>query len=130
VPNLGEHRIDASTALAADPAVRAAERAIVTGSSAVLADTLAVSTAAEARRRVARVLDLKERAEGDPARRGAYQRAADDLRAWAASVYVAALRHPDDPVARSVALLPGEPREDGVATRSRSTRRAATLSRS
>jgi hypothetical protein len=94
VPNLSERRFDAWTALAAEPAVRAAERAIVTGSPAVLADTLAVSTAAESRRRLAHVLELKDRADRDPARRDAYQRAADDLRSWAATVNLAALREP------------------------------------
>jgi hypothetical protein len=94
VPDLSERRVDAWTALAAEPAVRAAERAIVTGSPAVLADTLAVSTAAESRRRLAHVLELKDRADRDPALRDAYQRAADDLRSWAATVYLAALREP------------------------------------
>jgi len=94
VPDLGQRRLDAWTALAAEPAVRAAERAIVTESPAVLADTLVVSTAAESRRRLARVLDLKEQAESDPQRRDAYQRAADDLRRWAASVYLATLGAP------------------------------------
>src|SRR5690242_12093471 len=94
VPKLDERRIDAYTAIAAEPAVRAAERAIVTESPMVLADTLAVSTAAESRRRLAHVLDLKERADRDPSRRDAYQRAADDLRSWAADVYLATLRHP------------------------------------
>jgi hypothetical protein len=86
VPNLSERRFDAWTALAAEPAVRAAERAIVTGSPAVLADALAVSTAAESRRRLAHVLELKDRADRDPALCDAYQRAADDLRSWAATV--------------------------------------------
>jgi hypothetical protein len=80
------------TALAAEPAVRAAERAIVTGSSAVLAETLAVSAAAESRCRLDHVLDLKARADNDPELREAYQRAADDLRRWAATIYLAAVR--------------------------------------
>jgi len=92
VPSLRERRLDARTALAAEPAVRAAERAIVTESSTVLADTLAISASAEARRRLARVLDLKARAERDVNRREAYQHAADDLRSWAADVYQATLR--------------------------------------
>lgn len=96
VPSLSERRLDAWTALAAEAAVRAAERAIVTGSPAVLADTLAVSTAAECRRRLAHVLELKDRADGDPARRDAYRRAADDLRGWAAAVHLAALREPHE----------------------------------
>lgn len=96
MPKLSERRLDAWTALAAEPAVRAAERAIVTGSSAVLADTLAVSTAAESRRRLAHVLELKDRADRDSERRDAYQRAADDLRRWAANVYLAALREPGE----------------------------------
>ena len=66
MPSLSERRIDAWTAVAAEPAVHAAERAIATGSSTVLADTLAVSTAAECRRRLAGVLELKDRAERDP----------------------------------------------------------------
>lgn len=90
--NLHERRIDAWTALAAEPAVRAAERAIVTGSATVLADTLAIAAAAEARRRIAHVVDLKDRADADPSRRDAYQRAADGLRNWAAGIYLATLR--------------------------------------
>jgi hypothetical protein len=94
VPSLSERRIDAWSTLAAEPAVRAAERAIVTESTAVLADTLAISSGAEARRRLARVLDLKEQADRDPTRRDAYRRAADDLRSWAAGVYLATTRAP------------------------------------
>jgi hypothetical protein len=94
MPGLSERRIDAWTALAAEPAVRAAERAIVTGSHAVLADTLAIATATEARRRLRRVLDLKGEADVDADRRDDYLRAADDLRSWAATVYLAALRDP------------------------------------
>jgi hypothetical protein len=94
VPELSERRIDAWTAIAAEPAVRAAERAIATESNTVLADTLAVSTGAESRRRLASVLALKARAERDRAGREAYERAADDLRSWAAGVYLAALRDP------------------------------------
>lgn len=94
MPSLGERRSDAWTALAAEPAVRAAERAIVTRSPLTLADTLAVATAAESRRRLARVLELKDRADADPRAREAYQRGADDLRAWAAGVYLASLRDP------------------------------------
>lgn len=90
--NRHERRIDAWTALAAEPAVRAAERAIVTESATVLADTLAIAAAAEARRRTAHVLDLKDRADADPSRRDAYQRAADDLRNWAAGIYLATVR--------------------------------------
>lgn len=89
---LSEPRIDAWTARAAEPAVRAAERALVTESAAVLADTLAISTAAESRRRFARVLALKDQAAHDPGRRDAYQEAADDLRNWAAAVHLTALR--------------------------------------
>lgn len=99
MPGLSERRIDAWTALAAEPAVRAAERAIATGSNTVLADTLAISTAAESRRRLASVLALKTEAERDSGRREAYQRAADDLRSWAAGVYLAALRDADTHVA-------------------------------
>ncbi len=91
-------RFDAWTALAAEPAVRAAERAIVTGSAVVLADTLSVATASESRRRLAHVLELKRRADADPEKRGAYQQAAGDLRSWAAGVYLAALREPREPV--------------------------------
>lgn len=76
---------------------------------AVLADTLAVSTAVEARRRLAQVLEFKERADGDPARRDAFQRAADDLRAWAATVYLAALREPHECLLRP-ADRPGDTR--------------------
>lgn len=94
MPNLSERRLDAWTALAAEPAVHAAKRAIVTGLPPVLVDTLAVSTAAESRRRLAHVLALKQGADADPARRDAYQRAADDLRGWAATVYLAAQREP------------------------------------
>jgi len=94
VPKRSERRFDALSALAAEPAVRAAERAIVTGSPAILTDTLAISTAAESRRRLAHVLELKDRADRDPARRDAYRQAADDLRSWAASVYLAVLREP------------------------------------
>ena len=94
VHNRSERRRAAWTALAAEPAVRAAERAILTGSAAVLAETLAVSTAAEARRRLAHVLELKARADEDATQRDAYQRAADDLRGWAATNYLAALREP------------------------------------
>jgi hypothetical protein len=94
VPDLSERRLDAWTALAAEPAVHAAERAIATRSPNVLADTLAVSTATEAGRRLALVLDLKERAASDPRGREAYQRAADDLRSWAAGVYLAHRRVP------------------------------------
>lgn len=90
-----ERRIDAWTALVAEPAVRAAERAIVTRSPAVLAETLAISAAAESRTRLARVLNLEERAERDPRSREAYQRAADELRSWAAGVYLAAIREPE-----------------------------------
>lgn len=94
MPSLSDRRTDAWTALAAEPAVRAAERAIVTASPAILSDTLAVATAAEARRRLARVLELKERADRDPRARGVYLRESDELRAWAAAVYLAALREP------------------------------------
>jgi hypothetical protein len=80
------------TAVAAEPAVRAAERALVAESATVLADTLAVSVAAEAHRRVVRVLELKRAADGDPTRREEYQRAADELRSWAAAVYAASSR--------------------------------------
>lgn len=93
---LSERRLDAWTTLAAEPAVRAAERAIVTGSPAVLAGTLAVSTTAESRRRLAHVLELKAQADRVPERRDAYRQAADDLRSWAATVYLAALREPRD----------------------------------
>lgn len=92
VPSLSERRTDAWTALAAEPAVRAAERALVTESGAVLHDTLSIAVGAAVRRRLARVLDLKDRAAANPERREAYQRAADDLRNWAAGVYLAALR--------------------------------------
>lgn len=94
MPELSDRRIDAWTAIAAEPAVRAAERAIATESNTVLADTLAVSTGAESRRRLASVLALKARAERERAGREAYERAADDLRSWAAGVYLAALRDP------------------------------------
>lgn len=94
MPNISERRHDAWTAVAAEPAVRAAEQAIVTESPTVLADTLAISTAAESRRRLARVLNLKEQAERDSRRRDAYRSAADDLRSWAADVYLATLRAP------------------------------------
>lgn len=109
MPSLTERRLDAWTALAAEPAVRAAERAIVTRSPVVLSDTLAVSTAAESRRRLARVLELRDEAERDPGRRAAYDRAAydraaDELRSWAAHVYLAALGAPgrrrDDAIER------------------------------
>jgi hypothetical protein len=128
VVNLSERRLDASTARAADPAVRAAERAIVTESPTILADTLAVSTAVESRRRLARLLDLKDEAERDARRRAAYHRAADDFRSWAARVYLAArdtrrrsqlaadtegVRHvPYDPIERwewEGGLIPPEP---------------------
>ena len=89
MPDLSERRHDAWTALAAEPAVRAAERAIVTGSPTILADTLAISVAAESRRRLARVYALKDQAERDPRKRDAYQRAAHDLRTWAADAYLA-----------------------------------------
>jgi hypothetical protein len=82
--------MNVSAALAAEPAVRAAERAIVTESSTVVADTLAVSTAVESRRRLARVLELKDRADSDPDHRDAFHRAAEDYRNWAAGVYLAA----------------------------------------
>lgn len=102
--SIGERRIDAWTTLAGEPAVRAAERAITTGSTTVLADTLSIAAAAEARRRLADVLELKERAERDPAHREAYQRAAEDLRSWAAGVYLAVVRgsrpEPRTPVVR------------------------------
>jgi len=96
---LHDRRIDAWTALAAEPAVRAAERSLVTRSDRLLADTLAVAVAAEARRRHAEVAELKARADADPARREAYARAADDLRSWAAGVYLAALGSPRRPAA-------------------------------
>ncbi|HEY3542363.1 MAG TPA: hypothetical protein VGK79_07460 [Gaiellaceae bacterium] len=97
-PSLDERRSNTATALAAEPAVRAAERAIVTGSVTVLADTLAISTAAECRRRLAGVLDLKDRAERDPGRRAAYEQAANDLRDWAAAVYLAGVSSPSERV--------------------------------
>lgn len=97
VPSLRERRMDASTTLATEPAVRAAERAILTETPTVLADTLMISVAAESRRRLDHVLDLKGRAERDPARREAYQRAANELRSWAAGVYLASLRGPPAP---------------------------------
>jgi hypothetical protein len=115
MPDPGERRIDAWTALAAEPAVRAAERAITTGSAAVLADTLAVSAAAESRRRFAHVLDLKARAERDPRRRDAYHQAADDLRGWAATVYLAALRDPHARVPRTSSRPGGTSTEPGNA---------------
>jgi hypothetical protein len=89
MPDLSERRHDAWTALAAEPAVRAAERAIVTESPTILADTLAISVAAESRRRLARVYALKDQAERDTRKRDAYQRAAHDLRTWAADAYLA-----------------------------------------
>ncbi|HET7571086.1 MAG TPA: hypothetical protein VFJ77_00285 [Gaiellaceae bacterium] len=94
MPTLDERRVDAWTSLAAEPAVRAAERAIATGSATVLGDTLAVSAAAESRRRLADVLELRRRAERDPKLRAAYQQAAEELRSWAAGVYLATLRDP------------------------------------
>jgi len=101
VTDLQERRIDAWTALAAEPAARAAERAIVTESATVLADTLAIAAAAEARRRVAHVLELKDRADSDAGSRNAYRRAADDLRSWASGIYLATVR--DVPGARPLA---------------------------
>lgn len=95
MPTRNERRIDAWTALAAEPAVRAAERAIIARSATVLADTLAIATGAESRRRLAHLLELKDQAEGDPRRRDAYHRAADDLRSWAAHAYLATLRAPE-----------------------------------
>jgi len=131
MPNLHERRIDAWTSLAAEPAVRAAERAIVTESATVLADTLAIATAAEAHRRVAHVLNLKDRADADAGRRDAYQRAADDLRNWAAGIYLATLRdaqvahplgRPSEP-SRKPVLRHGNPySEEGISLR-RSARR-------
>lgn len=112
MPALAECRIDAWTKRAAEPAVRATERALVVPSSSLLADTLAVSTATAARRRLAHVLNLKARAEVEPNRRDAYHRAADDLRNWAAAVYLATLD--DEPGAQR------RPFEDGVAARWRS----------
>lgn len=103
VHDRSQRRIDAMTTLAAEPAVRAAERAIMTESATVLADTLAISTAAESQRRLAHVLTLKDRAERDPGIRDAYQRAADDLRSWAGGVYLAALREPESQIARPTA---------------------------
>jgi hypothetical protein len=99
VPSLDESRIELWRAAAAEPAVRAAERAIVAEGAAVLADTLAISARAEARRRLARVLELKDLAERDPGSRDAYHRAADGLRNWAAGVYLASLREPQARVA-------------------------------
>jgi hypothetical protein len=94
LPSLEDRRTDAWTTLAAEPAVRAAERAIVTGSATVVADTLAVAAAGESRRRLDHVLDLKARADADAGRRDAYVRAADDFRSWAGGVYLATLRNP------------------------------------
>jgi hypothetical protein len=116
VPDLSERRLDAWTSLAGEPAARAAERAIVTGSSAVIADTLAVSTAAESRRRLAHVLELRDRADRDPERRDAYQRAGDDLRRWAATVYLAARREPRGCLLR----LADRPRDARPATAAKS----------
>ena len=121
VPSRSERRIDAWTALAAEPAVRAADRAIATESATVLADTLSLSTTAEARRRLARVLELGDRADADPAADAAYRRAVDELRAWAAGVYLATLREPE-------ARLPptagrGNPHtEEGISLRRRTPR--------
>jgi hypothetical protein len=121
VPNLSERRRHAWTALAAEPAVRAAERAIVTTSANILVDTLAVSIATEARTRVARVHELREEAEHDRSRRAAYQRAADDLRHWAAAVYLAALSDPRTALdERSVdAAAEGQPSSSTTSSRRR-----------
>jgi hypothetical protein len=94
VPSIDEGSREPWTAVAAEPAVRAAEQAIVAETDAVLADTLAISARVEARRRLAHVLELKDRAERDPGTRDAYHRAADELRHWAAGVYLASLREP------------------------------------
>jgi hypothetical protein len=75
VPDLEHRRPREWTPFAAEPAVRAAERAIVTASPGPLAETLAVSTATEPRQ----------------------QRAADEFRQWAAGVYLAGLRTPPAP---------------------------------
>jgi hypothetical protein len=97
VPTLTKHPQDPATTLPADAAVRAVERALVTGSPDLLVDTLTIATAAQARRRLARVLALKEQAERDAARRAEYQHAADRLRSWAATVYLATLHAPPGP---------------------------------
>lgn len=99
MPTVDRSRAETWTAVAADPAVRAAEQAIVTETDAILADTLAIATRVEARRRLARVLELKDLAERDPGSRDAYHRAADGLRNWAAGVYLASLREPQARVA-------------------------------
>lgn len=90
-------RRDPVNVRAADAAVRAAEHAISTSSPALLGDTLGITTAAQVRRRVARVLALKQQAERDLSRRDEYQRAAEELRAWAAAAYLAALHDPPEP---------------------------------
>jgi hypothetical protein len=105
VPTVDRSRAETWTAVAADPAVRAAERAIVTETDAILADTLAIATRVEARRRLARVLELKDRAAHDPGGRDAYHRAADELRNWAAGVYLASLREAQG----AAASRPGRP---------------------
>lgn len=97
MPTLSKHPRHAVTTRTADAAVRAAERALVTGSPDLLIDTLTIATAAQARRRLDRALALKEHAEHDPRGRAAYQRAADELRAWAAQSYLASLRDPPGP---------------------------------
>jgi hypothetical protein len=130
VPTLSERRIDAWTALAAEPAVRAAERAIVTGSPAVLADTLAVSTATEARRRLAHVLELEKRADADPARRDAYERAADDLRGWSAAVHLAALREPHECLLRRTGKRGDARRSTAAGPRNPYTEESISLRRS
>ncbi|HET8528183.1 MAG TPA: hypothetical protein VFL60_04675 [Gaiellaceae bacterium] len=112
MPRLAERRLDAWTALAVEPAVRAAERAIATASAAALADTLAIASTAECRRRLRRVLHLKQQAAADPALHEPYRRAADELRAWAASVYLAVLHGPPEAIERweweGGAVAPGD----------------------
>jgi hypothetical protein len=120
VPSIDEGRREPWTAVAAEPAVRAAEEAIVAEADAVLADTLAISTRIEARRRLARVLELKDRAARDPGSRDAYHHAADDLRNWAAGVYLASLREPGARRARKPAVKHENPHTEESASRRRS----------
>jgi hypothetical protein len=82
----------ASTPAGAEPAIRAVELAISERNSTLLVAELSDTVVRQARHRLERVLELKERAARDTAHDEGYAEAVADLRAWAADLYLVALR--------------------------------------
>lgn len=91
-------KVEAPSPGSGETAVRAVDRSLENGSATALLSVLSLDVAAEARRRLERVLDLRATAALGPGRRRAYEDAAGELRDWAVRLYLGGARREPRPV--------------------------------